>query len=64
MLRLIARKEIKLMQFLLSHWHCILPVLAIVAAIFFMNRGESKKKDQNNKAGSGSNEQKDKYTNL
>lgn len=24
------------MQFLLSHWHCILPVAGIVIALFFM----------------------------
>jgi purine-cytosine permease-like protein len=52
------QKGDKMLQFLLSHWHCILPVLAIVAAIFFMNRGESKKKDQNNETGHGNNEQK------
>lgn len=47
------------MQFLLSHWHCILPVLAIAAAMFFMNRGKPKKKDQNYGADPGNNEQED-----
>lgn len=46
------------MQVLLSHWHCILPILAIVAAMIFMNRGKSNKKsDQINGLDIGSNEQ-------
>jgi hypothetical protein len=39
------------MQFLLSHWHCILPAVGIVAAIFLMrgkaeNGGKSDDKRQ------------------
>lgn len=30
------------MELLLSHWHCILPALAIVAGMFFMNGKEKK----------------------
>lgn len=32
------------MQILLDHWHCILPVLGIVAAMFFMKRDKDKEK--------------------
>ena len=32
------------MEFLLSHWHCILPVLGIALAMFFM-RDKSKQKN-------------------
>lgn len=35
------------MQFLLSHWHCILPALGIVAAIFFMRERPGEKKTDN-----------------
>ncbi len=35
------------MSFLLSHWHCILPVVGIIAAVFFMRDKPSK--DANNK---------------
>lgn len=45
------------MQVLLSHWHCILPILAIVAAMIFMNRGKSNKKSKNDGTDVGSNEQ-------
>ncbi len=27
------------MEFLLSHWHCILPAAVLLVAAFFMNRG-------------------------
>lgn len=33
------------MELLLSHWHCILPVLAIVIALFLMRE----KPEKNNK---------------
>lgn len=33
------------MQFLLSHWHCILPIAGIAAAIFFMG-GKSSKEER------------------
>lgn len=36
------------MQFLLNHWHCILPVLGIVIAIPFM-RDKPKEKKKNNR---------------
>lgn len=36
------------MSFLLSHWHCILPVAGIIAAVFFM-RDKSAKDTNNNK---------------
>jgi len=32
------------MDFLISHWHCILPVVGIVIAVFFM-RDKPKDKD-------------------
>jgi prolipoprotein diacylglyceryltransferase len=35
------------MQFLLIHWHCILPVLGILAAIFFMRDKPREKKTNN-----------------
>ncbi len=38
------------MQFLLSHWHCILPVVALLIASFFMNRGDKKDKTKNDNA--------------
>lgn len=34
------------MQFLLSHWHCILPVAAILIGLIFMNRDSEKKNPQ------------------
>ncbi len=33
------------MEFLLSHWHCILPAIAILVAVILMNRGKAKKAD-------------------
>lgn len=33
------------MDFLISHWHCILPVVGIVIAVFFM-RDKPKDKDR------------------
>jgi hypothetical protein len=40
------------MQFLLSHWHCILPVVGIGIALFFMREKPKEKKmdEQNNSA--------------
>lgn len=35
------------MSFLLSHWHCILPVVGIIAAAFLMR--DKSAKDANNK---------------
>lgn len=35
------------MQFLLSHWHCILPVLGVLAAFFFMRDKPREKKTDN-----------------
>ncbi|MDR1572509.1 MAG: hypothetical protein LBS32_08300 [Clostridiales Family XIII bacterium] len=31
------------MQFLISHWHCVLPALGIVAAMFFMREKPEKR---------------------
>ncbi len=36
------------MQFLLAHWHCILPALGIFAAMFFMRDKDKEKNDSNN----------------
>lgn len=36
------------MQILLTHWHCILPVLGIVVAMFFMRDKDKGKKDSHN----------------
>jgi hypothetical protein len=33
----------KMMEFLLTHWHCIVPVIAIAAVLFL--RGRNKKRD-------------------
>ncbi|MDR1619083.1 MAG: hypothetical protein LBS18_00240 [Clostridiales bacterium] len=37
------------MDFILSHWHCILPAIGIVAALFFMRdkKGDGKHRRQN-----------------
>jgi len=35
------------MDFLLSHWHCILPIAGIGIALFFM-RGKTKEKKKDN----------------
>ncbi|MPM84705.1 hypothetical protein SDC9_131778 [bioreactor metagenome] len=34
------------MEFLLSHWHCILPVIGIGVAMFFMRDKNKDKKDE------------------
>jgi len=31
------------MDFLLSHWHCILPVVGLAIGLFFMGRDQPKK---------------------
>lgn len=36
------------MEFLLYHWHCILPVIGIVVAMFFMRDKKKDKKDHHN----------------
>lgn len=42
------QKEDSAMEFLLSHWHCMLPVIGIVGALFFMrDRSKDKKGDYN-----------------
>ena len=33
------------MEFLLSHWHCILPVVGIAVAMFLMRNKNKEKKD-------------------
>jgi len=43
------RKEIKTMQLLLSHWHCILPIVGIGVAFLFMREKPDKKKEQQDK---------------
>lgn len=43
------------MEFLLSHWHCILPVVAIIIGFFVMNRDKSKKKNGRNREDAGNN---------
>jgi hypothetical protein len=30
------------MEFLLTHWHCVLPAAAIIGALFFMRGGDKK----------------------
>lgn len=35
------------MQFLLIHWHCILPIAFIIAALFFMRDKPGDKKPDN-----------------
>lgn len=37
------------MQILLAHWHCILPVLGIVVAMFFMRDKDKEKKERQKK---------------
>jgi hypothetical protein len=35
------------MQLLLSHWHCVLPIIAIAAAAFFMrDKPKTKRKNE------------------
>ena len=34
------------MEFLLSHWHCILPALGIGAALFFMREKPEKQNEE------------------
>lgn len=34
------------MEFLLSHWHCILPAIALVGGIFLMSRDKAKEKKE------------------
>lgn len=36
------------MDFLLSHWHCILPVLGIIVAAFLMRDKSSKNEENDN----------------
>lgn len=38
------------MEILLSHWHCILPAIAIVIGVIFMNRDKSKEKSDRDAA--------------
>lgn len=38
------------MELLLYHWHCILPVLILAAAMFLM-RGKNEKSEKNDKIG-------------
>lgn len=45
------------MEFLLSHWHCILPAIAIIVVVFLMNRSKSKRADDGRGANAGDNEQ-------
>lgn len=36
------------MDFLLSHWHCILPVIGIIVAVFLLRDKSSKYEATNN----------------
>jgi len=38
------------MQFLLSHWHCVLPIVAIIIVVVVMGRDPSKKNNYGNGA--------------
>lgn len=38
------------MEFLLSHWHCILPIVGIGIALFFMREKPNDKKEKQNNA--------------
>ena len=33
------------MDFLLSHWHCVLPIAAVLIGLFLLNRNKSKGND-------------------
>jgi hypothetical protein len=38
------------MNLLLSHWHCIIPAIAIIVAVFFLRgKPETKKEDSRNR---------------
>jgi hypothetical protein len=39
------KKERKFMGFLLSHWHCLLPILGIGVGVFFMREKPEKDKE-------------------
>ena len=39
------------MEFLLSHWHCILPVVGIVIAMFLMREKPAKEKNDGKATG-------------
>lgn len=42
------------MNFLLSHWHCILPLATIIVAVIFMrDKTKSKKDEQHNLSDKG-----------
>ena len=41
------------MEFLLSHWHCLLPVAGIIIAAFFMSSKDDKAKKDNHDAARG-----------
>jgi hypothetical protein len=34
------------MEFLLAHWHCIVPVIAIAAVMLLQNCGKKKQNDK------------------
>jgi hypothetical protein len=36
-------------DFLLGHWHCIVPVLAIVIVLIVQNLGKNRKADQHSR---------------
>lgn len=48
------------MDILLSHWHCILPVLGIAVAAFLLRDKSSKNEENNNKLNNHTNSYKEK----
>ncbi len=44
------------MQFILAHWHCILPAAAIIIALLFMSRGGKGEQTRNPPAVPGARE--------
>jgi hypothetical protein len=37
------------MAFLLAHWHCIVPVIAIAVVVLLQNRGKKKQDGEKNR---------------
>lgn len=48
-----AAEVIRMRELILNHWHCFLPVIAIITAMFFMRDkdADGKQKDKKNEAG-------------
>jgi hypothetical protein len=51
------------MEFLVTHWHCVVPVAAILIGVFIMGRGKPKGKggDNDNAENRAAAERKDSY---